>query len=49
MPGEEYYERNYGGNKLAIDWKDILPLAPHQLGDAAASHNVQQTVPDADC
>ena len=49
MPREEYYERNYGGDKLAGDWQEILPLAPRKLGDAAASHNVQQTVADADC
>jgi hypothetical protein len=35
--------------RRSMDRALLLPLAPRQLADAAASHNVQQTVTDADC
>jgi hypothetical protein len=48
MSREEYYECNYGGNKLAGDRKNVSPFTPRQFRDAAASDHVQQAIAYAD-
>ncbi len=47
MLREKYYEGDYGGNKLAGDWKQVPPLTPDQLWDAAASDNVEEAIANA--